>query len=186
MGRLLCEAVAAGKDLEADSEWLCPDEVLQEIAEEGASLNAEVLNDEEFQRLRAQAEAYWLEHGRPVDPPLKPEAISKNHHNPYLVNYKHEPLPLRVGELTLSDEQITGDLTDCGAERVFDRDELGRFQRKESVERQRDGIEGDMAFVFSTDEFETDEIEPQQHPGQRATPARPSSRLTRANKSKSG
>ncbi len=37
-------------------------------------------------------------YGVPVDPPLLPEAISKNHHNPYLVNYRNEPLGLRVGE----------------------------------------------------------------------------------------
>ena len=37
-------------------------------------------------------------HGVPVDPPLLPESISKNHHNPYLVNYKNEPLGHRIGE----------------------------------------------------------------------------------------
>lgn len=34
--------------------------------------------------------------GRPIDPPALPEAISVDHHSPYLINYKHEPLPLRV------------------------------------------------------------------------------------------
>lgn len=34
--------------------------------------------------------------GRPVDPPALPEAISREHHNPYLVNYAHAPLPLRI------------------------------------------------------------------------------------------
>ncbi len=37
-------------------------------------------------------------HGRPVDPPLLPESISKNHHNPYLVNYRNEPPGLRIGK----------------------------------------------------------------------------------------
>jgi len=36
--------------------------------------------------------------GSPVDPPERPEAISVDHHNPYLINYKHEPIPLRIGE----------------------------------------------------------------------------------------
>lgn len=36
--------------------------------------------------------------GSPVDPPERPEAISTDHHNPYLINYKHEPIPLRIGE----------------------------------------------------------------------------------------
>lgn len=36
--------------------------------------------------------------GYPVDPPERPEAISTDHHNPYLINYKHEPIPLRIAE----------------------------------------------------------------------------------------
>ena len=42
--------------------------------------------------------AYRKLHGYPIDPPEMPEAISTDHHNPYLVNYKHEPIPLRIGE----------------------------------------------------------------------------------------
>ena len=34
---------------------------------------------------------------RPVAPPERPESISVDHHDPYLVNYRGEPLPLRVG-----------------------------------------------------------------------------------------
>ena len=37
-------------------------------------------------------------HGRPVAPPRRPEAISKDHHDPYLFNYRNEPIPLRIGE----------------------------------------------------------------------------------------
>lgn len=32
----------------------------------------------------------------PIDPPAKPELLSAQHHNPSLVNYKNEPLPLRL------------------------------------------------------------------------------------------
>ncbi|MEK8052502.1 multicopper oxidase domain-containing protein [Ideonella sp. DXS22W] len=32
----------------------------------------------------------------PIDPPAKPELLSAAHHNPYLVNYKNEPIPLRL------------------------------------------------------------------------------------------
>ncbi|WP_093565552.1 hypothetical protein [Methylobacterium sp. 174MFSha1.1] len=40
----------------------------------------------------------WREaHGRPVAPPPRPEAFSQKHHDPYLVNYRNEPVPLRVG-----------------------------------------------------------------------------------------
>jgi hypothetical protein len=38
------------------------------------------------------------QHGAPVDPPKLPEAISTHHHDPYLVNYKNEPIPLRMFE----------------------------------------------------------------------------------------
>ena len=47
-------------------------------------------------RLRQDVDAWRTKHGRPVDPPRRPEAISKDHHNPYLLNYANEPLPLRL------------------------------------------------------------------------------------------
>jgi hypothetical protein len=49
-------------------------------------------------KLREHAEKYWEDHGHPVAPPLLPEAISRDYHDPYLVNYKHEPIPLRIGK----------------------------------------------------------------------------------------
>ncbi|WP_296806544.1 hypothetical protein [Thiocapsa sp.] len=61
------------------------------------------------------------EHGKPVAPPEKPEAISKDHHDPYLVNYRNEPIPLRVAE-----------------------------GPSNSVKQQKSGPEGDMALVFDT------------------------------------
>lgn len=36
-------------------------------------------------------------HGRPIAAPERPESISVDHHDPYLVNYRNEPVPLRVG-----------------------------------------------------------------------------------------
>ncbi len=72
--------------------------------------------------LKHHAEHYWKAHGRPVDPPSLPEAISKDHHNPYLVNYRHEPIPLRIGL----------------------RDTDG------SIKRQKLGLNGDMAFAFDS------------------------------------
>ncbi len=47
---------------------------------------------------RTDRPAFRPEFGNPVDPPHFPEAISKAHHDPYLINYKHEPIPLRVFE----------------------------------------------------------------------------------------
>lgn len=34
---------------------------------------------------------------KPVAPPFRPESISVDHHDPYLVNYRNAPVPLRVG-----------------------------------------------------------------------------------------
>ncbi|MGE3916463.1 MAG: hypothetical protein AB7F78_12280 [Hyphomicrobiaceae bacterium] len=45
------------------------------------------------------------EHGRPVAPPVRPEAISQKHHDPYLVNYRLEALPLRVGSTDRAKEE---------------------------------------------------------------------------------
>ncbi|MEZ5681804.1 MAG: hypothetical protein R3E14_11010 [Erythrobacter sp.] len=56
-----------------------------------------------------------------VAPPERPESISVDHHDPYLINYKHEPLPLRVAT-----SEGTGSW------------------------RQREGRLGDMAFVFDS------------------------------------
>lgn len=72
--------------------------------------------------LKQHAEVYWKENGRPVDPPSLPEAISKDHHNPYLVNYRHEPIPLRIG------------LRDADG----------------SIKRQKLGLDGDMALAFDS------------------------------------
>jgi hypothetical protein len=72
--------------------------------------------------LEAHATHYWSHHGHPVDPPKFPEAISKDHHNPYLVNYRHEPIPLRIGL----------------------RGNDGSFRRQKS------GDVGDMAFAFDS------------------------------------
>lgn len=58
---------------------------------------------------------------RPIAPPRLPEAISTDHHDPYLANYRNEPLPLRIGE-----RQATGSW------------------------RQKPGVEGDLAAVFSS------------------------------------
>lgn len=80
------------------------------------------IDEPTVQGLKQHAEGYWKAHGQPVDPPSLPEAISKDHHNPYLVNYRHEPIPLRIGL----------------------RDSDG------SIKRQKPGLGGDMALVFDS------------------------------------
>ena len=82
--------------------------------------------------LDAHFAAIHARHGKPVDPPKLPEAISKDHHNPYLVNYRHEPLPLRIGCNGL-------DAADPGGKCAAD-----------SVRQQRNDSKGEMANVFSS------------------------------------
>lgn len=50
----------------------------------------------EFMLAVADFATIYRDDGTPVDPPPKPEAISAEHHNPYLVNYKMEAIPLRL------------------------------------------------------------------------------------------
>lgn len=101
--------------------------------------------------LHAHAQKWWKQNGRPVDPPFKPEAISKDHHNPYLVNYKHEPIPLRIGQM--DDKLQIPEDTLCGLNAVdFDEDGQPILEKRQSVMRQKDGLEGDLAFVFATRE----------------------------------
>ncbi|MEY4753428.1 MAG: hypothetical protein RJA44_1103, partial [Pseudomonadota bacterium] len=49
----------------------------------------------EFMLASADFALLYTQDGLPVDPPAKPEAISAHHHNPFLINNKNEPLPLR-------------------------------------------------------------------------------------------
>ncbi|MFT3688550.1 hypothetical protein [Paenirhodobacter sp.] len=69
---------------------------------------APVITGEEIDALRhhmliwrANAAGYASLDGRvlakPVAPPARPESISVDHHDPYLLNYRGEPIPLRVG-----------------------------------------------------------------------------------------
>lgn len=50
----------------------------------------------EFMLASADFSLLYTQDGKPVDPPRQPEAISAHHHNPFLVNYKNEPIPLRL------------------------------------------------------------------------------------------
>ena len=80
---------------------------------------------------------------KPVVAPQRPESISVDHHDPYLVNYRGEPIPLRVGKGNLEGE-------DC------DLKELDHWvtsletgvRETCSVRQQRPGDRGDMANVF--------------------------------------
>ncbi len=83
-----------------------------------------------FAKLHDNLKDWQSKNGRPIDPPKLPEAISKDHHNPYLVNYKHEPIPLRIG---------CKDYKDNPSNCVSD-----------SIKQQQHGDKGDMAYAFSS------------------------------------
>ncbi|SEK48291.1 hypothetical protein SAMN05421666_1271 [Roseovarius nanhaiticus] len=81
----------------------------------------------------------------PVSPPHRPESISVDHHDPYLMNYRGEPLPLRIGTNSSGSSDCdlkplphwvaslqTGVTEDC------------------EVSTQRNDGRGDMANVFLT------------------------------------
>ncbi|WP_207101953.1 hypothetical protein [Paracoccus shandongensis] len=48
---------------------------------------------------------------KPVAPPVRPESISVDHHDPYLVSYRNAPLPLRLG----TDRADGSPSSDCAA-----------------------------------------------------------------------
>ncbi len=86
------------------------------------------------------------EHGRPIAPPARPEAISADHHDPYLVNYRGEPIPLRVGgdRNGLPPPFAASPCGPAGAPSLSPSD-------NRSIVRQRGGEAGDMANIFRSD-----------------------------------
>ena len=91
---------------------------------------------------------------KPVAPPQRPESISVDHHDPYLVNYRGEPIPLRIGTKDTDPDGTSGDCElatmpvpgsghDPQADVTLIRDAADC-----SVSVQRPGDAGDMANVF--------------------------------------
>ena len=111
--------------------------------ENGEWLNAaELYLEKDTKRIRK-------DEGEPVNPPERPEAISQTHHDPYLVNYRNEPIPLRIGQTSaLSNNSITKDDA-CPDSKDFK--SPNRFSA-DSISKQRPGDDGDMARVFRTAE----------------------------------
>lgn len=103
---------------------------------------AELQLEEDTKRIRK-------DEGEPVNPPERPEAISQTHHDPYLVNYRNEPIPLRIGQTSaLSNNSLTKDDA-CPDNVLFESPD--RFSA-DSISKQRPGDDGDMARVFRTAE----------------------------------
>ena len=130
-------------------------------AEDAQGIDALVVQADPYSEvgktLRERRDEIRTHEGVPVAPPAKPEAISKDHHDPYLVNYKHEPIPLRVGE-NVPDRRHDRDCelynlveheieTDEGTEI---RAKLEVKESDQSIRFQADGDQGDMAHVFNS------------------------------------
>jgi len=62
----------------------------------GADDKATAPDTREFMLAVADFALLYKPDGTPVDPPPAPELLSAQHHNPYLVNYKMEAIPLRI------------------------------------------------------------------------------------------
>lgn len=93
---------------------------------------------------------------RPVAAPERPEAISVDHHDPYLVNYRNAPIPLRIGA---KDPDVAGS-TDCMPKRINRPGEDGQSDVVDalisgsfgecSIAHQRTGDGGDLGLAFSS------------------------------------
>jgi len=96
------------------------------------------------------------EMARPVAAPARPEAISVDHHDPYLVNYRGAPIPLRIGasepNVAQSDDCLPKSINRPGEEGpsdVVDAVASGAFGRC-SITHQRTGDGGDLGLAFSS------------------------------------
>lgn len=89
--RLIFEATASNPRPSADdeAEETAPASFLRERGLAPASGDVE--------KLKTRQQDVRTAYGKPVAPPSRPEVISQRHHDPYLVNYRNEPVPLRVG-----------------------------------------------------------------------------------------
>ncbi|MBL8259926.1 MAG: copper oxidase [Candidatus Competibacteraceae bacterium] len=84
-----------GTPLERDGQAVGTQAIIETPPDPATSDNL-IGSRREFALAVADFALLYDRNNRPVAPPQRPEAISVNHHDPYLINYKHEPMPLRV------------------------------------------------------------------------------------------
>ena len=112
----------------------------------------------EYRRMAAGNPPDRGELARPVAPPERPESISVDHHDPYLVNYRGEPAPLRLGVGSrASDDCAPRSLADWAKDlgrEGLSADQTAQFGRC-SVDRQAPGPQGDPANLFLTEYTDT-------------------------------
>lgn len=98
-----------------------------------------------FTEVRNRRNEIRMAWGKPIAPPVRPEAISTSHHDPYLLNYRTEPVPLRVGAVRFNgDSLLASSLNNCSGD-IRDRFDHG------NIKYQAKGDGGDMASVFRSD-----------------------------------
>lgn len=94
---------------------------------------------------------------KPVAGPVRPESISVDHHDPYLVNYRGAPIPLRIG----TKEPDGSPSSDCapkqmnrpgesGDSEVVSALEAGDFGQCSVAHQRRDDAGGDIGMAFSS------------------------------------
>jgi hypothetical protein len=93
---------------------------------------------------------------KPIAPPDRPESISVDHHDPYLVNYRGEPAPLRLGSGGSGQDCNPKTLAEWAMLLVGQGDKIGRC----SIDRQRDGDPGDPALLFASQPHGADAVTP--------------------------
>lgn len=101
----------------SELEWLASGSLLETNPVPPAVVAAGLIEEADVIDLRRHLGLVRLRAGfgegfaRPVNPPERPESISVDHHDPYLVNYRGEPVPLRIG-----DTSGEGDAAEAGPE----------------------------------------------------------------------
>lgn len=117
-----------------------------EVPSNGTNLPADLFLHHYLTEYRLRAAGFTDTSGRmasPVAPPVRPESISVSHHDPYLINYKGEPLPLRLG----SDSSLG---SDCALKPLVDWETslLAGVAERCTISEQKTGDPGDPANVF--------------------------------------
>lgn len=124
---------------------------LDKLVADARSQPPTVVKPEDIVRLTERRAEVRRHGGIPIAAPFKPEAISTDHHDPYLVNYKGEPVPLRIGADSSGNRRT---LLSCGeirsGEPLYDNLSHALAQKPGDVSRLRDGLAGDLAWTFAS------------------------------------
>ena len=120
--------------------------------------NSDVVFAGDVERLTARRNEVRSRGGWPVAPPLLPESISVDHHDPYLVNYRGEPVPLRIGDLSYSylgnGEPVSRNRLDCSfleGPGVARADLASGPATRTDLSQRSSGNRGELAFAFASD-----------------------------------